>query len=78
MGISWEMPRRFPPVIAAIHHPGEETVSLPPSEDGPNTKGTATKASPEELFLWTTSPKTATVVSRNVTEWNGAQTTSSS
>lgn len=60
-GSSWDMPPRFPPVTAAIHHPGEETAGLPPSEDGPDTKDTAPKASPEELFLWTTSPKTATV-----------------
>ena len=41
----------FPLVTEAIDHPGEETVCLlPPLEDGPKTKGTATKGGPRRTL----------------------------
>lgn len=79
MGISGEMPNRISSSNWSYASPGEERVSLLPLEDGSNTKDTATK-----YVLWGTpsvedKPQNGhSKVSRNATEWHGAQTTSSS
>lgn len=80
---SWESQGKcltgFPRVTEALHHLGEERVSLSPLEHGPNTKDTAIECVP-----WGTPsaedkpPNHDSKVSRNATEWHGAQTTSRS